>query len=905
MAAAALAPLVPAGQLHTVCLHLAGSLAAAAAGNNGNDGGLQQQQQQQGRVFRQNALHGMLLQLTALLSATSSSSSDQSSNAGSCVAAAALVRQLLPAFVQSCKLFGPSSSWPLCCAVRQAFVSAAGQLLVLAHKHWALVVRQQGSVPAAAAAAVADTCSDASSSAVGLMQQFVLALHTNCLSALQATISHAAAPGTSSRSSSDLQDPLYSCWLRDCAAMLLGPLLQLELLLHKHTEPATPPHRLQTSSTTEPYADAALMAYQLQLLAHLLPIALQSSSYEVRGAALKACVVHFDRLSAVWQQLQARGTAPFSDAAAGASSSSSAAAAGVASLASCVWRGLQQRQQVKVTKRLLVVWGHIQCMQQLMPVGKLDTSQVQCRAIEDPAAATAAGPWASSQDVNQLSLLLNIAETCREPDARAKALLCAARVAHKLQANSSSSNSAGAAAVLCGRLEGQELSSLDVFNKLLDSFSEPHQPGQLRAAAAEALSLSGLLLPLAQAAAAAQHVSVHSIVAVDDTPCAGSNWNQLSLASLVSWFWAVRLMEDEEEEVRQAAAAAAQQALQLAPPHLLQPLLPASQQLPQHAVGTPPGSYMNSSSCSTRQAESALAGAGAVVPSGKQYVAAVQYSCFALLGRCAVWCPNVQPYLVAHLLRVVFPADTAVPVVLQRPHSATSRQAGAADADGGLPSATAAAAAAAGDWGACVQQIQLPGVVLRRLFEREADNHHQEPLLLAQHAAAALRHTLTRLAQPRAANTDPQAAEGSSAYQAEVDRVLSAWCHGVGSGFLPAVVDSLTAPGGTQGQAGFPANDAHHPEVFVPLYRCCLGLWAMGAWVHLSGSDRLAAQQGVSAAVLLECSGRQVWDEGIGGLLNRLSGLVLPCGLAQCVEAAQNSGRSCQGPVGRSLFLLQ
>jgi hypothetical protein len=165
----------------------------------------------------------MLLQLTALLSATSSSSSDQSSNAGSCVAAAALVRQLLPAFVQSCKLFGPSSSWPLCCAVRQAFVSAAGQLLVLAHKHWALVVRQQGSVPAAAAAAVADTCSDASSSAVGLMQQFVLALHTNCLSALQATISHAAAPGTSSRSSSDLQDPLYSCWLRDCAAMLLGP----------------------------------------------------------------------------------------------------------------------------------------------------------------------------------------------------------------------------------------------------------------------------------------------------------------------------------------------------------------------------------------------------------------------------------------------------------------------------------------------------------------------------------------------------------------------------------------------------------------------------------------------------------------------------------------------------------
>jgi hypothetical protein len=847
------------------------------------------------------------------------------------------VQQLLPAFVQSFKLFGPSSSSgrPICCAVRQAFVSAAGQLLVLAYKHWPLVVQQQGRAPAAAAAAAAAAAvpaagvggmgSNASSSVVDLMQQFVLTLHTNCLSAIQATTPcAAAAAGTSSSSSSrDLQDPLYSCWLRDCAALLLGPLLQLQLLLHTHTQPAATPHSLQTSDTA-PHADAAAaMAYQLQLLAQRLPVALQSSLYEVRGAALKACAVNFDRLSAVCQQLQALGAAPFADAADGAissSSSSSAAAAGVASLASCVWASLQQRQQVKVTKWLLVVWGHIQCLQQLMPAvqaGKLDKSQLQYRAIQDPAAAAAA-VGASRQDFDQLSVLLGIAETCREPDARANALLCAARVAHKLQASSSSSSSstggsAGVAAVLCGPMDGQELSSWDAFNKLLASFSDPHQPEQLRAAAAEALSLSGLLLPLAQGAAAAQHASAHSTMSVGGTPCADSAWSQLSPASLVSWFLALRLTEDEEEEVRQAAAAAAQQALQLVPPHFLQPLTPAPQQQPQHALGASSGSNTNSSSsCSSSQAESALAGTSAVVPGGKQYVAAVQYSCFALLGRCAGSCPEVQPYVVEHLLQVVFPADTAVPVVLQRQHlhPIASQQAVTAAADGGLPSA---AAAAAGDWEECVQQIQLPGVALRRLFEREADNHHEELLLLAQHAAAALRHTLTRLAHPPAADTDPQATEGSYAgYQAEVDRVLLAWCDGVDTGFLPAVVDSLAAPGVTQRRAGFQARDVHHPEVFVPLYRCCLGLWAAGAWLRLGGNDRLAVQQGMSAAALAAVSGAQAGDEGIDGLLDRLSRLVLPCGLAQCVQAAQDSGRSCQGQgqelsgalVG-TLFLLQ
>jgi hypothetical protein len=835
MAAAALTPLVPAEQLHAVCLHLADALPAAA----GRDSA-----QRPGVPVSQNALHGSLLQLTALLSETSRGSSDSPSNAASC---AALVQQLLPAFVQGGKVLAASSSTS-CCAVRQAFVAAAGQLLVLAYRQWPLLLQpQQQHQPSVD---VAPSAVGAGSSCVALLQQLVATLQASCLSAIQSTVPAASAGAEGAGSSVDQQDPLHSCWLRDCAALLLGPLLQLQLVLHKHAQHST---------------DAEVVAYQLQLLADVLPLTLTSSLYEVQAAALKAAAVQLQGVLAVCRQAHVSLS----------HSSSSSSAAAVRTLAACVWLALRQQQVVKVTKRLLVVWGHIQCLQQLLP-------DEQC--VEGQQQQQQSGRYADSTGVEQLRVLLEMTEACREPEARAHALLGAARVTFELTARQQQrpaqgsaiySSSSGSNSVDQGSGVGTGL-PLDAVTRLLESFIAAHQPEHLRAAAAEALHLSGLLLPLAQGAA--KHTAWSHLHTCGNTAAgtaasmdAPAQENELlPRACLDAWLLALRLMEDEDEDVRQAAAAAAQQALQLVPPALLQPLadMPAEQQQQQkqqELVGEAGGISSRSQAAAAAALAGAGAGAGAV--SGLQYVAAVQCSCFALLGRCASWCPEVQPCLVQHLQQLVFPADTALPVVLQK-HAHLQQQGGSGSSF--VPVLPAVASGAVVQEEACVQHIQLPGVALRRLFEREADNHHEEQLLLAQHAAAALRHTLL-MANPKGGCT-----------QAQLGALLSGWCAGVVGGFLQVVAAGLTA----QGCVG----DVHHPEVFVPLYRCCLGLWA--AAPSLSTAAAAAGQEGPSS-----------WAQAVA-LLGQLSQLQLPKGLVQAVQAARDGEAVTAGSSGL-LFLLQ
>jgi hypothetical protein len=85
-------------------------------------------------------------------------------------------------------------------------------------------------------------------------------------------------------------------------------------------------------------------------------------------------------------------------------------------------------------------------------------------------------------------------------------------------------------------------------------------------------------------------------------------------------------------------------------------------------------------------------------------------------------------------------------------------------------------------------------------------------------------------------------------------------------------------------------GDVHHPEVFVPLYRCCLGLWA--AAPSLSTAAAAAGQEGPSS-----------WAQAVA-LLGQLSQLQLPKGLVQAVQAARDGEAVTAGSSGL-LFLLQ
>jgi hypothetical protein len=946
MAAAALAPLVPAEQLQAVCLQLADTMAAAAAQAANTQ---QQQQASQGVLtVSQNGLHGTLLQLTALLSATSNSSSDQASNASSCTAAAALVQQLLPAFVQSSSMLAPlGSSSSMCCAVRQAYVAAAGQLLVLAYKHWPRVVGDQAA--AAASTPGSSSSSSSSSSCQAQMQCLVSALQSSCLAAIQRTVPAATPTADAAPNSSrDQQEPLYSCWLRDCTALLLGPLLQLQLqlLLQRHSLLAAVKQQGSSSSinnsSSSSSADAEVFACQVQQLAQLVPVALQSSVYEVRAAALKACTIQLQRLLAVCHMLQTAGHDPFTATSAGchtrgnetittttvitssSSSSSGNSGSAVAALAGVVWAALQQQQVTKVTKRLLETWGLLQQLQQLTPQGMQHVGALggDTTATRDPSnagvgasAAAAAAPPPRCLDCDQLLVLSGLSGRCREPEAAAQRLLCQARVVRNIilldqypHTAADVSSTAGPSTAAGCQLDAQQLMLVREVCDTIDLYSEPRQPEQLREAAAAALQLSALLLPLVQVAslpaaagrsaaaeapgsATPQQQQQQRVQEEPSVPCD----NGVADVSARAWFLALRLMEDEEEDVRLASAAAAQQALQLLPAALLQPLLPTYTTNSDNTTN----SGASSSGSRTQKVGAALGPAAAGVPVGRQYVAVLQYSCFAMLGRCGSWQPGVLPQLVQQLLRVAFPADTAVPQVLLRQQqamgnaasmSAQSLDTAAASAGTEPPPPPPPPAAAAAEGGAasgagagqCDSDVvlRLPGVALRRLFEREADNHHEEPLLLAQHAVAALRQALSQQQQQQQQQQQEQSGE--------LCGVLSNWCSSATCGFLSGVVDGLSqAAAGRVGCSDLAATalaDVAHPEVYVPLYRCCLGMWALGQWLQQQQQQQQQQQR--------------------RRLLGELLGLRLPAGLHHAAQAAlEGWGLDCPD-MRPALFLL-
>jgi hypothetical protein len=825
IAAASLAPLVAADQLPAMCLELASSLPddSADAGHAG--------------LRSQNVLHGTLLQLAALLRAVATSNagsgSDSSaaagSNAGNSAASAnvaALVVDLLPAFVSSSS---SGSSRRASGAVRQAYIAAAGQLVILAYTHWPALLN----------------ASSSNGGAVALLQQLVSSLKLTCLAAVQQML---PADGSNSSSSSgaaavllEAADPQHCCWLRDCTMMMLGHLLRLDILLQQQQQQQQCMHTVEATG----YLQELLLQLQQQL-----PNCIASSSYEVRAAALKAAAVQLDHVLQLTPQLPGL-----------LSSGSTAAVGALQQLSTQLWTALEHEKTVKVLKRQLVVLGQLQSLLSQQPAEPVQAEAVQAQAVQAEAI--------QSGDVvlQRLRASLAVGRQYKQLEVRIAALTCAAREVHPAVAAACQAAAAGSSSDgWLGERSAAYLQYMQQLLQLIHICSQYGQQEELRAAAADALQLSGLLQPLA--AAATRPVGSSS-----------SSAELLAVAklSLSAWSVALRLMEDEEDMVRQPAADAAQQVLQL----LQQP---------------PQPSAMQSSGCCIEASGSSSSSWGvAADPSGStgQYVEAVEQSTFDMLARCSSRWPDLLPHVLQLLTGVVFEAGTAVPEVLLQQYRKLEQQAATA-------SPAAAGSAAAADAASGV----IAGVLVRRLFEKEADNHHEEPVLLAQHAAAALQRTLQQAqlhAAPAAPTASAAAAEG----------FISSWCAGLAK-YLGDVVGKMSAVS-SNAAGGWVGGDTNHPEVFVPLYRCLLGLLAAAPWwagansSSSSSGEQLAAGGTSAAAAAAAAAAVKSSVKGVVGQLLQLQPTVLLLPVLQELQCAfGNSDRAAACTSSRGvLFLTQ
>jgi hypothetical protein len=373
------------------------------------------------------------------------------------------------------------------------------------------------------------------------------------------------------------------------------------------------------------------------------------------------------------------------------------------------------------------------------------------------AAPAAAAPDGALERVAQARAALDAAS---DLEARAEALGCLA-AAVRAAAGGGGGADAEAAAAAAG-----------VLAATLADAARTAQPDALRLAAAGALGGSGLLRPLADAVRAAGAPAVAPVSTAVEA---------LEQASLAAWWTAATLLEDDADAVRAAAAAAAQAALEA-------------------AAGAGP---------EQRQGQQDAEEAG---PRGARlYEEAVKPRVFDLL---ASACASARSDAVcraaaARLAAAVFdPAAAPLAAALEPLGGAAAAAAGAsgdaADTEGANGAQAAPAAAATGG------VIPESGISARRLFDREADNHHEEPLQVAQAAAAALAARLPAL-PPGGAAGDALAAWGAAA---------GAWLEG----FAAAL---RAAPG--MGAGAWVGGACAHPDAFAPLCRCLLAVWACGA----------------------------------------------------------------------------
>ncbi|GAB4815827.1 hypothetical protein N2152v2_002873 [Parachlorella kessleri] len=387
----------------------------------------------------------------------------------------------------------------------------------------------------------------------------------------------------------------------------------------------------------------------------------------------------------------------------------------------------------------------------------------------------------------------------------------------------------------CGTgITEDEASTADVsqplrpFLDVLQGCSQPWQLPELRWAAVAALDASGLLAlgaatsPDPTAAAAAAALPAQEVWAAGQVSSgmeAGSDaGNRAQVAcQLPDWLvagvvegWAVamRLLEEEEVEVRDAMAAIAAAAAAAGSARIA-------------------GTAAASSSAGTAAAAASMAAAGSQEALQQGCVEWVERQVFPALA--ARFGPH--PALLRQLCAWVYEEE------LQDTSGAVLDGAGDQQSNGtgkaGVQTGQAAeegTAAHDGKEGAGGVMKGSPGEE-RRLFDRELDNHHEEPLLIAQLAAETLAHLASEL-QP-----------GGKAATLLLSWAGSALCH------LEAAVPALL-PAKAQAQGACSPWLQYGEAVgavqggFVPVYRALLAVWVGG---HVGGG---AASSGAGSSAI-------------------------------------------------------
>ncbi|GJP51779.1 hypothetical protein CLOM_g10921 [Closterium sp. NIES-68] len=277
-----------------------------------------------------------------------------------------------------------------------------------------------------------------------------------------------------------------------------------------------------------------------------------------------------------------------------------------------------------------------------------------------------------------------------------------------------------------GKGSGNLLQLAATWLQLIGEQSSAHRPVSVRRAAAEAVVSSGLLLDAGRVGAVLRADCVEggeSAVGGEE----GERGGVMEYACVVlrAWLTVIRVMEDEDETLRKTLAAAILTITTTAPA--------------APAVGT--------------IAADMPAPAPSFVPA--QVERALE-AAFAHLSQCFRGCPPCL--LPAHLAAWILHPDFVSPKgfrsraaledlgggggVLGEKDEEEVQRAVEGEREGGKTGAAAAAAAAAKTRAAAAGPA-VPGFV-RKLFDREVDNHHEEPLLLAHlcclHLHRALHH---------------------------------------------------------------------------------------------------------------------------------------------------------------------
>ena len=408
--------------------------------------------------------------------------------------------------------------------------------------------------------------------------------------------------------------------------------------------------------------------------------ALQSREYEVRAAALKQLVKQLNK------SLSPSLAAPYcsTPSSPAASTQLGAEADALRGLRAVLLAHLQREQHHKGVRRTL-------CLLALLPAGPAPAPAPvgAGRPIQEgPGAGLEAGAGAGEGAGAQLfSDLLLRAQEESDPAVRQYAVRCLGQLLRLPLA---------AAAAGGGVLEqGQAAPAAAELLAVLEDCSQPWQLPELRLAAAAALEASGLLALPPEAGATGAGGSNSGSGSGGSGGSSGSGGGSCSPAALPSWVveaavrgWAVsmRLMEDEDDEVRDRMAGAAADA---------------------------------AGGCSGQQLGTGTGAAGEWVerPQQQQQRGSLQR------GATVEWVERgVLPALAARL--GPYPALVRQLCTWACAEAIEAQAAGQRAAAGGAPASEgggAASAAAAGGSGEG-----------RRLFDKELDNNHEEPLLVAQ-----------------------------------------------------------------------------------------------------------------------------------------------------------------------------